>query len=393
MSRKGENIYQRKDGRWEGRYIIEKRANGKYRYGYEYADTYQEVKKKLIVKKSASASLSAKAGSRASFVLDIVQKPSSVSRRLLFRDFAEKWLDVTKSQVRESTYIKYRNMMNSYILPELGDVEWRSISRGSIERFCSRMLSVGGKNHKGLSPKTVSDIMSVIRHVFRYAFNYGEILPFDISTISVKREPKEMQVLSRKEQDTLYRFLYANLNDRNLGILICMFAGLRLGEICALRWEDISFAEQVIFVRQSMQRLQTNNLSGRKTKIIITAPKSRSSIRKIPIPKELANILFSYWKGKQGYVLTGQINVFVEPRSMERHFKRILGQAGLEQVNFHVLRHTFATRCIEMDFDVKSLSELLGHANVNITLNRYVHPSMELKRKNMQRLSALLAVK
>ncbi len=391
MSRKGENIYLRKDGRWEGRYIIEKKADGRYRYGYEYGDTYQEVKQKLIVKKSRVIVLSEKPGTGRT--QGSARKQAADSGRLLFRNFAEKWLDVTKHQVRESTYIKYRNMMNSYILPELGDVEWERINREVIELFCSRMLSAGGRKQKGLSAKTVSDTMSVIRHVFRYACNYGEMLPFDISSVTVKRELKEMQILSRKEQDTLYRFLHSNINDRNLGILICMFAGLRLGEICALRWEDISFAEQVIFVRQTMQRIQTSDSAGQKTKIIITAPKSRSSIRKIPIPGELANILFSFWRGRQGYVLTGQAGIYVEPRTMERHFKRTLKQAGLEQVNFHVLRHTFATRCVEMDFDVKSLSELLGHANVNITLNRYVHPSMELKRKNMQRLSELLAVK
>ena len=307
-------------------------------------------------------------------------------------DYAWKWLDSIKWQVKESSYIKYWNLLKTYIVPELGSIPWQALNRETVELFCGRMLSVGGQKKRGLSSKTVSDIMAVLRRVLRYAAERGAVVPFSISSITVKKETKDMKILTRKEERKLYSYLRANLTDRNLGILICMFTGLRLGEICALKWEDISFSERTVHVHRTMQRIQTKDDSKRKTKIIITPPKSRSSVRVIPMPAELVRILSDYHRNRTGYVLTGSKESYVEPRTMERHFEKVLEKAGVEKVNFHALRHTFATRCVEMEFDVKSLSEILGHSNVNITLNRYVHPPMELKRRNMQKLSALMAV-
>ncbi len=318
--------------------------------------------------------------------------PSAVRNTATLGEYAEKWLETVRFQVKESTYVKYWNLLYSYIIPELGSLEWCALNRETIELFCGRMRSAGGQKHSGLSAKTVTDIMSVLRRIFYYAADHGEVMPFNISSITVKKEQKEMKVLTGNEQSRLYKYLCINHSARNLGILICMFTGLRLGEICALKWDDISFSEQTIFVHRTMQRIQTKDDQGRKTKIIITSPKSGSSVRKIPIPKELNKILFSCRGSGKGYILTGRQDTYVEPRTMERHFAKVLEQAGIEKVNFHALRHTFATRCVEMEFDVKSLSEILGHANVNITLNRYVHPTMEMKRKNMQKLSVLMKV-
>lgn len=392
MSKKGENIYQRKDGRWEGRCILGRKSDGTYRYRYVYGDSYQEVKEKLIIEKSERILFSDKRPDKEP-EMETAKGPARPANGVpVFRTFAEGWLAARQFRVKESTYIKYRNIVNSHILPELGDIEWSCFNREIMELFCQKMLSPNEKRRNGLSFKTVSDTMSVVRSIFRYGSEQGYGIPFDISAVFVRKETKKMRILSRKEQDRLCRFLLSELSDRNLGILICMFTGLRLGEICALRWDDISFSEQTIHIHRTMQRIQTDETSGRKTKIIITEPKSSGSIRSIPMSWELAKIIQQYGRRKRGYVLTGKENVYVEPRTMERYFEKILKTAGMEKVNFHVLRHTFATRCVEMDFDVKSLSEILGHSNVNITLNRYVHPSMELKRKNMQKLSELLAV-
>lgn len=430
MAKKGENIYQRKDGRWEGRCVLGRKADGKYVYRYVYARSYQEVRDKLIVEKSRN--------------MDLLKPPAETAvgdqempedKETLFCSLAQDWLAAKRLQIKESTYIKYRNMVNAYILPELGGLAWDSLSRETIERFCLKMLTSGGRQKKGLSAKTVSDILSAVSGIFRYASYHGYRLTFDLSAMPVKKETKKMRILSRNEQEKLCRFLRFEPSGKDLGLLICLFAGLRLGEICALRWEDISLSEQTIHVHRTMQRIQNGDYAGRfdkckgqveegmaktqdskcsgekmwvgggsgkkatvgeasgkKTRIIITEPKSSDSIRIIPIPGELVRLLWFYGKGKKGYVLTGREDTFVEPRAMERHFERTLQKAGMEKVNFHALRHTFATRCVEMDFDVKSLSEILGHSNVSITLGRYVHPSMELKRKNMQRLEELLAV-
>lgn len=202
-----------------------------------------------------------------------------------------------------------------------------------------------------------------------------------------------MRVLSNNEQKCLCQYLCANLNLLNVGVLLCLFTGLRIGEICALRWDSISLDDCTIHVQRTMQRIQTPEGSERKTKIIITTPKSNCSLRTIPLPAYLVGVLSQFDHTPNGYVLTGDNNTFIEPRTMQNHFKRILSCCSINDANFHALRHTFATRCIELGIDVKTLSEILGHASVTITMNRYVHPSLEMKRNSMERLSTLLAVK
>lgn len=174
---------------------------------------------------------------------------------------------------------------------------------------------------------------------------------------------------------------------------MCMYTGMRIGEVCALKWKDILLDEHCIFIESTMQRLKSDNKEFAKTEVIITSPKSNSSTRTIPIPDNLYEILKKHRCSGEAYLLTGNSLRFLEPRTLQNHFKSALKICGINDANFHALRHTFATRCVEIGFDVKSLSEILGHASVNITLNKYVHPSMELKQKNMNRISDLLAVK
>lgn len=164
-----------------------------------------------------------------------------------------------------------------------------------------------------------------------------------------------------------------------------------MGELCALRWEDISLVDHTIYIHKTMQRIKNRGEAVAKTKIIVDEPKSSCSNRLIPIPQVIIAILEAM-PSKSGYFLTGTEQQ-IEPRIMQNQFKRILEKCHIEHANFHALRHTFATRCIELKFDPESLSEILGHANVAITTNRYVHPSMDLKRDQMQRLSELFAVK
>lgn len=386
MAKKGENIYARKDGRWEGRYMIERLASGKYHYGYVYAGTYREAKELLLKKKME--------------LLQQKQCSEKVSESATnaalsstpFEKLVREWLDSSRPQVKESSYVKYRNLARCYIIPELGTLRWKELKRETLESFSNKMLSSGGRRQKGLSAKTVSDTLSVIRTVFRYAVSKGYPSPCDFSMLSIKRSTKDFRILSLVEQKKLCTYLQRNLTPVNLGILISLFSGLRIGEICALTWADISLEEKIITIHRTMQRLQNIQGQEKKTRICISTPKSRCSVRQIPIPDILMELLEKYPAEMNGYVLTGKKNTYLEPRAMQRHFKRVLKAASIENVNYHVLRHTFATRCVELDFDVKSLSEILGHASVNITMNRYVHPSMELKRKNMQRLSELIAV-
>lgn len=377
MPRKGENIYKRKDGRWEGRYIKSYTPLGKAKYGYVYAKTYREVKAKLADAATAQPA---------------VISPKSISEDT-FELIATEWLQNKKSQTKESTTNKYSNLLHSYVLPELGHKQINQITLDCIDSLCNQLLSHGGKKKIGLSPKTVADILSVIRNVLQYAVQTGKQISCDTHSIHVKCQVKEMRVLSRVEQELLCQYLYSNLTPGNIGILLSLFTGLRVGEVCALRWEDISFSEQVIYVRQTAQRIQVKDDPNRKTKIVITPPKSSCSIRPIPFPDFLIPILKDYKSAAIGYFLTNNQQKIMEPRTLQNHFKKAVRMSDIRSANFHSLRHTFATRCIELGFDIKSLSEILGHASVNITLNRYVHPSMELKKENMQKLSSLFAVK
>lgn len=381
MPRKGENIYKRKDGRWEGRYIKGRSDAGKAIYGYVYAHSYRDVKSKLMFSIQTTTTNQ-----------PISANPELSKQTNTFGDLADLWMRSIKPQVKESTYRKYHNSLKNYVLPIFEHQQLVEISYSTLEQYASSLLVSGGKNKEGLSPKTVTDIISMIRLILQYANKNGFSTACSGTGINVKQEPKELIILTPSEQKQLQRYLCDNLTDRNLGILICLYTGIRIGEICALKWEDISLDDKQIKIHHTMQRLQCENEST-KTKIIITTPKSKCSIRAIPLPDVIVDIMRENYGGSSGYVLTGRNEKFVEPRTMQNHFKRVLLESNIRNVNYHTLRHTFATRCVELGFDVKSLSEILGHASVNITMNRYVHPSMELKRDNMNKLTNLFTVK
>lgn len=380
MPRKGENIYKRKDGRWEGRYIKSRSLSGKALYGYVYAKTYRDVKDALVHAIAHNDSISN-------------EVPQNVGiYRITLRKLSEDYLEFTKHDVKESTKNKYKNLLNSYILPELGGFQVDNITYDVLQGYCKSLLTHGGFKKTGLSPKTVSDIISLLRNIFNYAGKKGIQINFDIQSIHVKQQAHVMRILSRAEQEKLCHYLCANPTPCNLGILVSLFTGVRIGEVCALKWEDISIADQTICIQKTLQRIQCQNTSGSKTKVVITTPKSACSIRTIPIPYALAELLQANTMEKRGYLLTNTES-YLEPRTLENRYKHILGECKIAPANYHALRHTFATRCIEQGFDVKSLSEILGHASVSITMNRYVHPSIALKKENMERLSSFIAVK
>ena len=378
MPRKGENIYKRKDGRWEARYKKETSVNGKIVYGYLYARTYREVKGKLyhILSKN-------------------LEPAENTADSELFSEIALEWLEHVQLQVKESTSNKYERILNKYILPVYGQKRTEYITHDLIESECNRLLQYGGKKENGLSPKTVSDILSVLRSILKFAEKKNHKIVCDGKSIQIKHHNPQMRVFSIMEEKRLYRYLCENATPCNVGIMLCLFTGLRVGEVCALKWEDISFTEHTLHVHHTLQRISNREQteSGKKTKIVLTSPKSECSIRVIPLADDVEQLLLNYRTSASGYVLTNDTFKFIEPRTMQNHFKRALRECNIEEANFHTTRHTFATRCIELGFDVKSLSEILGHATVNITMNRYVHPTMELKKENMEKMSSLFAVR
>lgn len=374
MPRTGENIYKRKDGRWEGRYIKE-RVAGKARYGTVYARSYREVKLKLDMAKR-----------------ELGTRDLSNFRTEKMAYIGEKWFAEMRIVLKESSSNKYEDILRRYILPEFGEDELSAITNQRIIDFANSLLLNGGAKQQGLTPATVSGILSVINSIRIYAMRRDYTVSFSTKCINLKREQKGVRVFSFEEEKRLVSYLQDHLDLSALGILLCFFTGIRIGELCALKWDDINLSEKRMSVNKTMQRIRVKTPAIRKTEIKILEPKSTSSIRTIPLPDFIVD-LFAGFYTPEAFLLTGDTLYYVEPRTMQKRFKRILLNCGIQDANFHAIRHTFATRCIELGFDAKSLSEILGHASVAITMNRYVHPSMALKEENMNRFSNLFPVK
>lgn len=373
MARTGENIYKRKDGRWEARYIASYDGNGKAKYKYLYSRTYTEVKAKLL---------------HAQNYPHLTTEVKNTKDKEKYEYWLDEWLRTKRLSVKESTYIRYRNTIENHIKPDLGKYPICKISTSLMEQFVAHKLQDGRKDGKGgLSPKSMSDIMVIIKESFKYAQSYGVIVICSFDRISFKKNAQEMRVLSLLEEQRLLSVLFKDFDRYKLGVFICLYTGIRIGELCALQWKNISFSENVIKIEHTMQRLQSEDLNTlQKTRIIVTEPKSYAALRTIPLPEFVIDVIKPFVGTPNTYVLSGECKTFIEPRTMQNRFKTYLVEGQINDANFHSLRHTFATRCVEAGFDVKTLSEILGHSSVKITLDKYVHSSMQLKRNNMEKL-------
>lgn len=373
MPRTGENIYKRKDGRWEGRYIKE-RINGKARYGAVYARSYREVKKKLDIAKK-----------------DVEKNFLSANKKGKMSDIGNEWLSEAAILLKKSSLNKYADILRCYIMPEFGEYELSEITNQRLISFANGLLLSGGAKKQGLASTTVAEILSVMNGIRLYAVKNDYAVAFSTKCVSLKKEQGDIRVFSLEEEKRLINYLQEHMTLPALGILLCLFTGIRIGELCALKWDDIDLSEKKLFVGKTMQRLRVNTTAGSKTEVKILEPKSVCSVRIIPLPDVIMGLLQKFYI-PETYLLTGSSR-FVEPRTMQNRFKKIIASCDIQDANFHATRHTFATRCIELGFDVKSLSEILGHASVAITMNRYVHPTMALKRENMNRFSNLFTVR
>ena len=365
MARRGENIYKRKDGRWEGRYIKGKNSEGKATYGYVYSKTYNEVKEKLT---------KAKNDCKIYFL--------SENSKSTLSEFALQWLESIRNSCKPSTYVKYRNTVVKHILPELGNYQLHQIETKVINAFCHNKLQNGA-----LSPKTVKDMLSVIKLIIKFAGKFDVFCSCDFESVSIKSNKLTVKGLTTVQSRKIKDFLTNNIDYVNVGILISFYTGIRIGELCALKFSDISFETKTMHIDKTMQRVQNFKGAKNKTDIIISSPKSECSIREIPVPQFIIDLIIENDLYKRNaYLLTGEATRFIEPRTLENKFNKIATICNIENVTFHMIRHTFASNCIEAGVDAKSLSEILGHSSVNITLNRYVHSSMQIKRMNMEKL-------
>ena len=377
MARRGENIYKRKDGRWEARIIKGHNEQGKTLYTYFYGNSYKEVKDKIYL-------------SLSSVNYESTAAVGASDDAPYFGAVLDSWLNHKKVRLKESSYVKYFNLINNHIKPSLEKHTLTGITSAVLNSFIAEKHKTGNRKAAGgLSEKTIKDIITLIKSVLRYAKEEGLMSDVNFNLVFPRDKLKEMRVLTKDEQAALEKHLCSDMDASKLGVLICLYTGLRIGEVCALKWSDIALDEHTLTVRRTMQRVQTiDDSCDSKTKVLVTEPKSDCSVRVIPLPDCLIEKLGVFRPAcPDSYVLTGKAERYLEPRTFQNHFKAYVAGSGIKEANFHSTRHTFATRCVELGFEIKSLSEILGHANVNITLNRYVHPSFDLKRSNMNRLS------
>ncbi|MBR2176906.1 MAG: site-specific integrase, partial [Clostridia bacterium] len=244
------------------------------------------------------------------------------------------------------------------------------------------------KRNSGLSNRYIIDILILMKSVFKYAARTYHIFnPMD-GLAMPKKEKTEVLLLTPEQEKKLMRILLANPTLTNAGIILARMTGLRIGELCALQWKDIDLKKRILTVSKTIQRIQAKT-SAKKTKLVITEPKSETSKRNIPIPECIIELLRQFQGKAEEYLLSGTEKP-IEPRTIQYRFAAILKNGNLPSVHFHALRHMFATSCVKMGFDIKTLSEILGHSGVEITLNRYVHSSFEQKTEYMDRLKVAI---
>lgn len=365
MSKKGENIYKRKDGRWEARYEKCRSVTGKIVYGYCYGKTYKEAKQKMQYAISNTA-----------------QQPKAKQAETQFDVYCDDWLCEKAVTIRQSSYIKYEIIIERHIKPFFGHILLAEITTA----LCSKFRETLSEKE---SPKMVRDILTVLKAVLKYSQQKEPTFNKNIEIVMPRTVQKEMRVLSSQESASFLRYLIEDIDACKLGIILSVMTGMRIGEICALKWDNISLSDGTVKVSSTMQRLRKldNNQNG-KTEVVIGAPKSSASMRTIPLTKECIALCERMAAPCNSYVLTGS-SLYMEPRALQYRLKKYTEACGLKGVHFHTLRHTFATRCVEVGFEIKSLSEILGHSSTTITLDRYVHSSLQLKRTNMDKLSGI----
>ena len=370
MPRRGENIFKRKDGRWEARHICGY-ENGKAKYKYIYGKTYSEVKSK-----------------RNSFIEELNEGATDENKRYAtVEEISLLWLEDIRSSVKEVTYTRYHRIINKYLMPKFGNINASSLNFREINKYSEELLCYGGTNKNPLSPKTVIDILCVIKSICKF----GRINGYACHTMEGVRYPQksagEIKIFNNEKRKILEKILFTSSDSTSLGIILALFLGLRIGEICGLMWGDINYTDLTINISRTVERiadLEPN--SENKTKVVISKPKTEKAVRTIPIPEFLREYIFRQRKDSNTFILTGTTS-FIEPHYLYMCYKKFLRENGIEDNTFHSLRHTFATRCVEEGFDTKALAEILGHSSVTTTMNLYVHPSMESKRKQMELLT------
>ncbi|WMJ22194.1 site-specific integrase [Paludicola sp. MB14-C6] len=394
MGKNGHNegsIRNRPDRKWEARYTAGRNELGRQIQRSIYGKTRTEVAKKL------------------NDVLNKLHAGQYIApNKITLSEWLTTWLkEYASVTLRPSTYISYEGYIHNHINPIMGGIPLKNLTTDRLQVFYNEKSESGRLDGKGgLSPKTLRNLHNMLHKALEQACK-NNMIASNVSdnTILPKRENKEMRVLSRSEQKTLLQ----HIDSERLGfaILLDLSTGMRIGELCGLKWNDIDFDRKVLFIRRTLQRVKTSiaeleNSNAPKTMILEGNVKTDNSYREVPIQEKIFIKLLEYQKRQQqektlassayddnDYIFATQLGGVIEPSTMRDMYNRLLKQAGISHANFHALRHTFATRAIESGVPIKAVSDILGHATVQLTMDLYCHSSIDLKREAVDKMAEL----
>ncbi|GHT34928.1 transposase [Bacteroidia bacterium] len=294
------------------------------------------------------------------------------------------WKADKKQYVKKSTYSAYMLLLENHLLPAFGNKH--SVEEVDVQMFVFQKLK------EGLSQKSIKDILIVLKMVLKFGAK-NKILDYTAFDIQfpTEREKHDIVVLSKVNQKKIMVYIQEHFTFKNLGVYICLNTGIRIGEICALTWDDINTDTGIISIRQTLQRIYIMENDSKYTEIVLDTPKTKNSIRDIPMTKDLEKMLKPIKKvvNSSFFVLTNDVKP-TEPRTYRNYYKKLMEDLNIPELKFHGLRHSFATRCIESNCDCKTVSVMLGHSNISTTLNLYVHPNLEQKKKCINQMSKML---
>ena len=358
MPKKGENIYKRKDGRWEGRYKKTRTKDGKIIYGYVYGHKYVSVQQELIKQKMRY----------------------DKQQDTLFLGTVSEWFDewlyfYIKDKVKHSTWVSYEMKTKNHIRPYFKNKILHLVTQDDINKFVHHIMN------QELSENTVKNILQILKNSFSFATKKGFLPDNPTKNILLtKKQVKSICALTMEEQRRLEYFAFQE--KRCSAVIIALATGMRIGEICGLKWSDIDFNKGVIYVQRSLQRLPDQHEKG-KTNIFFGSPKTKNSIRSIPLASHLSKYLQEKKQLSTSDFVISVKDHHAEPRTVTYRFKKCLRQSGIDDIHFHVLRHTFATRCVELGVDIASLSKLMGHHSIKLTLDTYTDSLWEKRQEAM----------